>query len=112
MYTKVLIVVAALTLSGVFAQAFSFDQRLQQSVTTIGPISLMTERGESWSRFSFIGLDSKIIQESQDDAAYFVGTEGRVRGARLAQALEVIRKNNPALETSDLSLAYRILSAR
>ena len=111
MNTKAL-VLAALMMSGVSAHAFSFDQRYQQSVTTIGPISIMTERGESWSRFSFVGLDSKIIRDSQDDAAYFVATNGEVRGARFVQALDVIRKHNPALAASDLDLANRIIEAR
>jgi uncharacterized protein (TIGR02448 family) len=111
MNAKLIALAAVLTMSAVSAQASSFDQRMQQSVTTIGPISLMTERGESWSRFSFIGLDSKIIQEAQDDAAYFVATNGDVRGARLSQALELIRKSNPTLEASDLALASKILAA-
>ena len=111
MNAKLLVLTALFTMSAISAQASSFDQRMQMSVTTIGPISLMTERGESWSRFSFVGLDSKIIQQAQDDAAYFVATNGDVRGVRLSQALELIRKSNPALEASDLALANKILAA-
>lgn len=111
MNAKLIILAASLTLTGLFANASSFDQRMGQSVFTIGPISLMTERGQSWSRFSFIGLDSKIIMESKDDAIYFVASDGKVRGAHLGQALELIRKVNPALEISDLALAEKIIEA-
>ena len=98
-----------ITAPSAFAQMSSFDQRYDFSVSPVGPISIVTQFGESWSRFSFIGFDSKIILDSQDDAAYFVATKGEVFGAHLVQAFKVIRQHNPALQISDLDLAARIL---
>lgn len=111
MNAKLLVLTAVLTFTGVFANASSFDSRYDMSVTTVGPISLVSQRGETWSRISFVGVDSKIIVESKDDAMYFIATNGKIRGAMLSQALELIRRTNPALEISDLALAEKIVEA-
>ena len=51
----------------------------------------------------------KIVQ-AQDDAAYFVATEGEVKGAQLDEALSYLRQTNPELNNaSDLEIAAAIL---
>lgn len=109
MKTTVLFLGILLTASGALAQMTTFDQRFGYFVSTIGPVSIVTQNGVSWSRFSFIGLDSKIILDSQDDAAYFVATKGEVCGSHLVQAFKVIRNRIPDLKSSDLELATQIL---
>lgn len=54
-------------------------------------------------------FDRKLISAARDDAAVFVATDGRVRGARLEAALEAIRVHKPARSASDLELARAIL---
>lgn len=49
--------------------------------------------------------------EARDDAASFVASEGRIRGARLEAALRQLRERDEAArKASDLELAQAILA--
>ena len=66
--------------------------------------------GSSASSGSTSG-DDKVVLAARDDAASFVASEGRIRGARLEAALRQLRERNPAARTaSDMELARAILA--
>ncbi len=66
--------------------------------------------GTSASSDSTSGND-KIVLQARDDAAGFVASDGRIRGAQLEAALLVLREHDPALRNrSDLELAQAILA--
>lgn len=55
--------------------------------------------------------DDKVVLDARDDAAGFVASEGRIRGARLEAALLLMRERNEAARSaSDLELAKAILA--
>lgn len=55
--------------------------------------------------------DDKVVLAARDDAAAFVASEGRVRGAQLEAALRLLReKRSDARAASDLQLAQAILA--
>jgi len=55
--------------------------------------------------------DDKVVLQARDDAASFVASEGRIRGARLEAALRQLRERDPAARrASDLELAQAILA--
>jgi uncharacterized protein (TIGR02448 family) len=55
--------------------------------------------------------DDKLVLEARDDAASFVASDGRIRGAQLEAALRHLReKNASALRASDMQLAQAILA--
>lgn len=55
--------------------------------------------------------DDKVVLQARDDAALFVATDGRVRGAQLEAAFRVLRgRHDEARAVSDLQLARSILS--
>jgi uncharacterized protein (TIGR02448 family) len=54
-------------------------------------------------------FDRKWVLAAQDDAAAFIATDGRWRGARLESALDRLRRSQPKLNASDLELAQAIL---
>ena len=66
--------------------------------------------GSSASSGSTSG-DDKVVLRARDDAASFVASEGRIRGARLEAALRQLRERDPAARTaSDMQLAQAILA--
>ena len=66
--------------------------------------------GSSGSSGSTSG-DDKVVLQAREDAAGFVASEGRIRGARLEAALRHLRESQPvAREASDLELAQAILA--
>ena len=66
--------------------------------------------GSSASSDSSSG-DDKVVLQARDDAASFVASEGRIRGARLEAALRLLRERHAAArEASDLQLAQAILA--
>lgn len=66
--------------------------------------------GSSASSDSSSG-DDKLILQARDDAASFVASEGRIRGARLEAALRQLRERDAATrQASDLQLAQAILA--
>jgi uncharacterized protein (TIGR02448 family) len=55
--------------------------------------------------------DDKIVLQARDDAASFVATDGRIRGAQLEAALRHLREHNAvAARASDMQLAQAILA--
>lgn len=54
-------------------------------------------------------FDRKLVLEARDDAATFVATEGRLRGARLQAALSSLHERYPGQSADDLELARAIL---
>lgn len=55
--------------------------------------------------------DDKVVREARDDAALFVASDGRVRGARLEAALRTLREGRrDARAASDMELARAILA--
>jgi uncharacterized protein (TIGR02448 family) len=66
--------------------------------------------GVSNSTGSSSGSD-KVVLQARDDAALFVASEGRVRGAQLEAALHVMRGDRAdARQASDMQLALAILA--
>lgn len=55
--------------------------------------------------------DMKLVQAAREDAATFVASEGRIRGARLEAAFSALREHSAAArQASDLALAEAILA--
>lgn len=66
--------------------------------------------GSSASSGSTSG-DDKVVLEARDDAAGFVASDGRIRGARLEAALRQLRERDiEARQASDMQLALAILA--
>ena len=61
------------------------------------------------SAYASAPFDRKCVLAAQDDAAAFIATDGRWRGARLESALDRLRRSQPKLNASDLELAQAIL---
>jgi len=55
--------------------------------------------------------DDKLVLEARDDAASFVASDGRIRGAQLEAALRLLREKNASVQhASDMQLAQAILA--
>ena len=55
--------------------------------------------------------DYKVVLQARDDAASFVASDGRIRGAQLEAALRHLREGNAgAQRASDMQLAQAILA--
>lgn len=66
--------------------------------------------GTSASSGSTSGND-KVVLQARDDAASFVASQGRIRGARLEAALRHLRARDPDVrQASDMQLARAILA--
>jgi len=66
--------------------------------------------GSSASSDSSSGND-KVVLQARDDAASFVASDGRIRGAQLEAALRHLRERNAgAQRASDMQLAKAILA--
>ena len=66
--------------------------------------------GSSASSDSSSG-DDKVVLQARDDAARFVASDGRIRGAQLEAALRHLREHNAAAQrASDMQLAEAILA--
>ena len=66
--------------------------------------------GSSASSNSTSG-DDKVVLQARDDAASFVASAGRIRGAQLEAALRHLReKDEAARKASDMQLAQAILA--
>src|SRR5262245_24326145 len=67
--------------------------------------------GTSESSGSSSGDDEKVVLQARDDAASFVASDGRIRGAQLEAALRYLRERNAkAQRASDMQLAQAILA--
>lgn len=66
--------------------------------------------GSSASSGSTSG-DDKVVMQARDDAASFVASKGRIRGAQLEAALRQLRERDAqARQASDMQLAQAILA--
>jgi uncharacterized protein (TIGR02448 family) len=55
--------------------------------------------------------DDKVVLQAKDDAASFVASDGRIRGAQLESALRQLRERHSAAQrASDMQLAQAILA--
>jgi uncharacterized protein (TIGR02448 family) len=55
--------------------------------------------------------DDKVVLQARDDAASFVASDGRIRGAQLEAALKHLHERNAnAQRASDMQLAQAILA--
>jgi uncharacterized protein (TIGR02448 family) len=55
--------------------------------------------------------DDKVVLQARDDAASFVASDGRIRGAQLEAALRNLRERNAdARRATDMQLAQAILT--
>ena len=55
--------------------------------------------------------DDKVVLQARDDAASFVASDGRIRGAQLEAALRHLRERNASAQrASDMQLAQAILA--
>lgn len=55
--------------------------------------------------------DDKVVVQARDDAASFVASDGRIRGAQLEAALRLLRERDAAArQASDMQLAQAILA--
>ena len=80
------------------------------AASSAGTSAGASSAGSSASSDSSSG-DDKVVLEAREDAAGFVASEGRIRGARLEAALLQLREQNPlARRATDLELAQAILA--
>lgn len=73
--------------------------------TTAGSASGASSKGSSSS-----SGDDKVIQAAREEAAGFVASEGKLRGARLQAALLHLRGDDANAAASDMELARAILA--
>ena len=67
--------------------------------------------GSSASSGSTTPDDDKVVLQARDDAASFVASDGRIRGAQLEAAMRHLREHNAgAQRASDMQLAQAILA--
>ncbi|MBD8491987.1 DUF2388 domain-containing protein [Pseudomonas syringae] len=81
------------------SQARAFDISTQGVVVS----------GYVTSQVTSAPFDDKLILDAHDEAAAFVASDGRLRGARLESALLHLRQQDTKLRASDLELAQAIL---
>lgn len=103
---KLLILICCLTAS---TQVFAFG------ATTNAFNNIATSASSAGASGSSASTDTtkrdKIIKQAQHDAASFVGSNGKIRGIYLEQALEHLRTQYPDTQkVSDLALAEAILA--
>ncbi len=78
--------------------------------SSAGTSAAGSSAGSSASSDSSSG-DDKVVLDAHDDAAGFVASEGRIRGARLEAALIQLRERSEAARSaSDMALARAILA--
>lgn len=95
-------IASVLLLTGLSASAFAGSFAGSSAGASSG--------GSSASSGSSSG-DDKVVLQAREDAAGFVASDGRIRGARLEAALRHLRDTQaPAREASDLALAQAILA--
>ena len=87
-----------------FALVFAGNARAMDTTTQGMVIS-----GYVSSKVTSAPFDRKLVLEARDDAAAFVASDGRIRGARLQAALSELHASDPRLSADDLELAQAIL---
>lgn len=85
-----------------------------------GPAVAMDGKGNSTDHFTvgsslataavsgFTSHPARTYQAARDDALLFIASDGRLRGARLEQALGAYRQQHPNSSLSDRDLAQAI----
>lgn len=98
--TRPTLLVALLAIACPFANASSFG----------GTSAGASSAGSSGTSGSTSG-DDKVVMLARDDAAIFVASDGRIRGAQLEAALRHQREHHAELQQStDMQLALAILA--
>ncbi len=98
MFRRILVLSLAMCTAPVLASSFG------------GTTGGASSAGTSASSNSTSG-DDKVVLQARDDAASFVASEGRIRGAQLEAALRHLRERNAdARSASDMELARAILA--
>jgi len=112
MKMKILFLVASLLATHSAHAIWTGDNGL----SVVGPFTYHDEgRGEQafmtmGTPLTLLGIRSKLLLDAREDAYYFVATEGQVKSAALASALNSIRNANPELMASDLELSQALLN--
>jgi uncharacterized protein (TIGR02448 family) len=99
-FSNLLITPVFLTL-GYTASAQAYDAF---NLSTQGTVA----SGYATSLVTSAPFDHKLLA-ARDDAAAFIASDGRLRGARLESALLYLRQSRPKLHAGDLELAEAIL---
>lgn len=84
------------------------------SATTVGPFILTGMATMAPSKLSEASSDAsndrkRVLVYARDDAAAFIATEGKYRGAYLEAALGWVREQGATGASSDIELAHQIL---
>ena len=94
--------VSALLACAIVAPAFAASSAAGSAASCVGTMASSHTTSPS---------DKKVVLQARDDAASFVASDGRIRGAQLESALRYLReKNADARRASDMQLAQAILA--
>jgi len=96
-----LLIVPVLLTLGYNGSAHAYDAF---NLSTQGTVA----SGYATSLVTSAPFDHKLLA-ARDDAAAFIASDGRLRGARLESALLYLRQSRPKLHAGDLELAEAIL---
>jgi uncharacterized protein (TIGR02448 family) len=73
--------------------------------------SAATSAGGTSASSKTTSPDDKVVLQARDDAASFVASDGRIRGAQLEAALRHLRERHASAQrASDMQLAQAILA--
>ncbi|WP_133498757.1 DUF2388 domain-containing protein [Cognatilysobacter terrigena] len=93
------------------ATAIALALPLSAAASSFAGSSAGSSAGASSNSSGSSSGDDKVVMQARDDAALFVATDGRVRGAQLEAALRLMREHRAdAQSASDLQLAMAILA--
>lgn len=96
----------SIVLAGVLALAATSAQASSFAGTSAGAGS-----ASSGATSGSTSGNDKVVLQARQDAAGFVASDGRIRGARLEAALRVLREESvTAQAASDMALARAILA--
>jgi len=96
--------VSALLACAIVAPAFAASSAAGSAASCVGVMA-------SSHTTSPDNNNNKVVLQARDDAASFVASDGRIRGAQLESALRYLReKNADARRASDMQLAQAILA--
>jgi uncharacterized protein (TIGR02448 family) len=119
---KKLVLVSSLMILGSFAAQANEDSSMAVGIVLGAPtyaaggatvfIAGATIAGPVFTTADLSGNGFKIVLEAKDDAAAFVGSNGEIVGARLVQAMQVLREKTSGMTSTDMQLAEAILSVK
>jgi uncharacterized protein (TIGR02448 family) len=94
--------VSALLACSVIAPAYAVSSAAESTASCVGSMASHTTSSAN---------QDKVVLQARDDAASFVASDGRLRGAQLEAALRHLRERNAdARRASDMQLAMAILA--